>query len=182
MKKILLFILLAIVNGVSCLAQENESDEHFPMVRGAVMMANSHVPQATEGGKKVAVVPTWGIDLDYFFNSRWSVDVQSDIKLQSFEVEDNNAILQRTNPFSISTVVHYHFPKHWSFFAGPGYEFEKTKNLFIVKAGTEYSFEVSDTFEIGLNLIYENKQEVYDNYTFGITFNKKLWEKEGKDR
>ena len=32
------------------------------------MMANSHVPNATEGGKKIAIIPTWGFDLDYFFH------------------------------------------------------------------------------------------------------------------
>ena len=32
------------------------------------MIANSHVPQATEGGKEVAIIPTWGFDLDYFFH------------------------------------------------------------------------------------------------------------------
>jgi len=73
--------------------------------------------------------------------------------------------------------MHYHALRHWSFYLGPGYEFESHENLFLVKAGTEYSFEITEDFEIALNLIYENKEEVYDAWTFGIAFNKKLWEK-----
>jgi len=40
------------------------------------------------------------------------------------------------------------------------------------------SGKITDNFEIGLNLIYESKEEVYDALTFGIAFNKTLWEKD----
>lgn len=151
--------------------------EHKPKIRGAVMMANTHVPHATAGGKKVSVIPVWGFDVDYYFRPRWSVAIQGDIKLQSFEVEDGETLLERSFPFALTGVLHYHALRHWSFYAGPGIELESHKNLFLIKAGTEYSFEITEEFEIALNLIYENKQDVYDAWTFGIAFNKKLWEK-----
>lgn len=141
------------------------------------MMANSHVPEATEGGKKVYIMPTWGFDVDYYFHPRWSVAVQGDIKLQSFDVEEGSQVLERNHPVAFAGVLHYHALRHWSFFLGPGYELEEHENLFLVKVGTEYSFEISENFEIALNLIYENKRDVYDALTFGVAFNKKLWEK-----
>jgi len=160
------------------LAQEKEDSEHKPKIRGAIMMANSHSPKAFEGETKVTVIPTWGFDVDYFFHPRWSVALQGDIKLQSFEVEEeNNVALERNFPVALATVIHYHALRHWSFYLGPGYELESHENLFLVRAGTEYSFEITENFEIALNLIYENKDEVYDTWTFGIAFNKKLWEK-----
>ena len=172
-----LFCLLLLLYASATFAQGKEDAEHKPKIRGAIMIANSHVPNATEGGKKVAVIPTWGFDVDYFFHPRWSVALQGDIKLQSFEVEDGEAFLQRSNPIALASVLHYHALRHWSFYLGPGYELEKNKNLFLVRAGTEYSFEITEDFEIAINFIYENKQEVYDAWTFGIAFNKKLWEK-----
>lgn len=175
MKKLTIILLVLVSSAVA--AQEKESEPFQPKIRGAIIMANSHVPKATEGGKKVAIIPTWGSDIDYFFHPRWSVAFQGDIKLQSFEVEDGDTMLKRTNPVSLTTVLHYHALRHWSFYTGPGYEFERHENLFLIKAGTEYSFEITENFEIALNLIYENKQEVYDAWTFGIAFNKKLWEK-----
>jgi len=175
MKK--LSIILMVLASYTVVAQTTESESFTPKIRGAIMMANSHVPKATEGGKSIHVIPTWGFDVDYFFHPRWSIALQSDIKIQSFEVEDNNAELERTNPITLTGVIHYHALRHWSFFVGPGYEFERHENLFLVKAGTEYSFEITENFEIALNLNYENKQEVYDSWTFGIAFNKKLWEK-----
>jgi hypothetical protein len=170
-----LFLLLS---ASTTLAQEKEAEEHKPKIRGAIMMANSHIPKAYEGEKKVTIIPTWGADVDYFFHPRWSVALQADIKLQSFEVEEeNNVFLERSYPFAFATVLHYHALRHWSFYMGPGYELESHENLFLVRAGTEYSFEITEDFEIALNLIYENKEEVYDAFTFGIAFNKKLWQK-----
>lgn len=156
---------------------EGHSTKHKPQLRGAIMMANSHIPAAKEGGKSILIVPTWGVDVDYFFHKRWSVAVQSDIKLQSFEIEDNNVMLKRSFPVAVAGVIHFHTKRHWSFFAGPGYEFENDKNLFLVKTGTEYSFEINENVEIALNFMYENKVDFYDTWTFGIAFNKCLWRK-----
>lgn len=178
---LLTFILtstLLLTGVVMAIAQDNKAEEHKPKIRGAIMMANSHVPKALEDGKQVTIIPTWGFDVDYFFHSRWSVALQGDIKLQSFEIEEkNNVSLERNFPIALATVIHYHALRHWSFYTGPGVELEKNENLFLVRLGTEYSFEISENFEIALNLIYENKNEVYDTLTFGVAFNKKLWQK-----
>jgi hypothetical protein len=173
---LLLSMLLLLCAGVA-LAQEKEEEEFKPKIRGAIMMANSHVPKSFEGDKKIAIIPTWGVDVDYFFHPRWSVAIQSDIKLQDFEVKVEDKELERIMPVALVGVLHYHALRHWSFYLGPGVELEKSENLFLVRAGTEYSFEITEDFEIALNLIYENKEEVYDTWTFGIAFNKKLWEK-----
>ena len=85
--------------------------------------------------------------------------------------------MKRSNPFAVALVLHYHALRHWSFYAGPGYEIEGHKNFYLLKVGSEYGFEITEDFEIALNLMYENKEGVYDGWTFGIAFNKKLWEK-----
>ncbi|TDK45423.1 hypothetical protein [Algoriphagus formosus] len=166
--------------GLVGFAQENESEEegsHVPKIRAVIMMANSHVPNAFEGEKRVAIIPAWGLDVDYYFHSKWSVAFQADMKVQSFEVEKEGVFLERSYPFSGAFVLHYHTKKHWSFYAGPGYEFEKSENLGFFRIGTEYSFEITEQFEIALNLAYENKQDIYNAWTFGIAFNKLLWER-----
>jgi hypothetical protein len=173
----LMLSMLLLLSAGAALAQEKEEEEFKPKIRGAIMMANSHIPKAFEGEKKVTVIPTWGFDVDYFFHPRWSVALQGDIKLQSFEIEEKNGSLERSFPVALATVLHYHALRHWSFYIGPGYELESHENFFLVRAGTEYSFEITEDFEIALNLLYENKDEVYDTWTFGIAFNKKLWGK-----
>lgn len=176
--KISLLLLSIFFTGYLQVLSRNPTNSDFqPKIRGAIMMANSHAPHAIEGGTNVYVIPTWGFDLDYFFHPRWSVALQGDLLLQSFEVDENNAKIERSYPFSLSPVIHFHARRHWSFYGGPGYEFERHESLFLIKLGTEYSFEITESFEIALNIFYENKQEIYDSWTFGIAFNKKLWEK-----
>lgn len=174
--KNILLVALCLISGIS-IAQESEEEEHIPKIRAAIMMANSHVPHAVEGDKSVAIIPTWGMDIDYYFHPRWSVAFQTDIKLQTFQVEDGETLLERSFPFSTALVMHYHALRHWSFYLGPGYEFEKNENLTFFRLGSEYSFEITESFEIALNLVYENKKEIYNSWTFGIAFNKRLWEK-----
>ncbi|WP_187175290.1 hypothetical protein [Algoriphagus sp. AK58] len=177
MKKTLLILLVLLAFANLGIAQESASEGHRPKIRAAILMANSRVPHSYEGEKKLLILPTWGMDVDYFFHPRWSVAFQADIKVQSFEVEKNEASLERSYPVALAGVIHFHALRHWSFYAGPGYELEKSENLFLVKLGTEYSFEITEDFEIALNLAYENKNEVYDSWTFGVAFNKKIWEK-----
>jgi hypothetical protein len=174
--KVIKLIAASVLIAFTAYCQEN-TKAHKPMIRGAIMMANSHVPQAIEGNFKGVIIPTWGLDVDYFFHKHWSAALQGDIKLQSFEIEEEHAFLERTNPIALVGVLHYHFVKHWSIYAGPGIELDKTKNLLMMRFGSEYSFEINENFEIALNLNYENKLEVYDALTFGIAFNKKLWSK-----
>lgn len=178
MKKVYLLFVIALLIASHALAQERGEPDFNPRIRGAIMMANSHVPKATKGGKSVHIIPTWGFDVDYFFHQRWSVALQGDILLQSFEVEDGQTELERSYPVMLAVVGHYHALRHWSFYLGPGYEIESHENLWLLRIGTEYSFEISEEFEIALNLIFENKQEVYDSWTFGVAFNKLLWKKQ----
>lgn len=177
MKKTLLLLSILLIIGSTVFAQEEEFEPHKPKIRAAILMANSHVATSVNGERKSILIPTWGFDVDYFFHPRWSVALQGDVKVQSFEVEDEGVLLERSFPATIAGVLHFHALRHWSFFAGPGYELEKNENLFLIKLGTEYSFEITEDFEIALNLAFENKEEVYDSWTFGVAFNKKIWEK-----
>jgi len=172
-----LTLIISGLFGTQAIAREPETAEFKPQLRFAVMMANSHALNATKDGKRVIIIPGWGFDLDYRFHKRWSVAFQTDVKLQSFEVEEENVMVKRTFPVSVAGVIHFYPLKHWSFYTGPGCEIEKSKTVFLVKAGTEYSFEITDRFEIGLNFIYEGKIKLYDSFTFGIALNSRVWEK-----
>lgn len=177
MNRLLLTLTILLAFATHTFAQEEKRESHRQKIRAAILMANSHVPQSVKGERKSIILPTWGFDVDYFFHKNWSVALQGDVKVQSFEVEDEGVLLERSYPISFAGVIHFHAIRHWSFYAGPGYELEKNRNLFLIRFGTEYSFEITEDFEIALNLAYETKEEVYNTWTFGVAFNKKLWEK-----
>jgi hypothetical protein len=171
-----IFLVPLMILAQAIYAQETPKESSGQQLRGAVMMAYSHIPQAFEGEKTVAIIPAWGLDLGYHFSQKWAIYTQTDIKLQSFEVEDKDeVVLTRNFPVSVALLGQFHLVKHWAIFVGPGIEFERSKNLWIFKLGTEYNFEMSEILEIGVGLIYENREELYDGWTFGVTFNYRLW-------
>ena len=53
--------------------QDETKPAHQPKIRGAIMMANSHVPKAIEGSINGVIIPTWGFDIDYFFTIKNSL-------------------------------------------------------------------------------------------------------------
>jgi hypothetical protein len=126
-RRVALTGVVILMNTLKIYAQEIQDEAHKPKIRGAIMMANSHVPKSFEGDKKIAVIPTWGVDVDYFFHPRWSVAMQADIKIQDFDVEVEEQDLERIMPVALAGVLHYHALRHWSFYTGPGVELEKTK-------------------------------------------------------
>ena len=175
MKLLLTTVLIVICYGVSF--SQEETVQHVKKIRGAIMMAQSYIPTAKGGGENVYVIPTWAADLDYFWHKRWSVAIQADIKILDFEVEHDKIILERNFPITVAGVLHYHLQHHWSFFTGPGAELEQSGNIFLFKAGTEYSFEVSETFEVAIVLAYENRNAIYDGISLGVALNLQLWNK-----
>jgi hypothetical protein len=58
--------------------------------------------------------------------------------------------------------------------AGPGYEFERNESFFILKMGAEYIIPLPKDFDIGFGLSYDNKNKLYDSWTFGLTLGKRL--------
>jgi hypothetical protein len=153
---------------------QKEEVVHYDKIRGGIMMANSHIPQVTEEQKSIAIIPTWGIEIDYRFHKRWCVGFETDIKLQSYDINDNGVELLRKYPISTALVLHYFPISKFSFYTGFGQEYASQESLLLLKFGAEYNFEISERFEIGLNLVYEDRFEVYDGITFGISFNKVL--------
>ena len=166
-------ILFSILVSTICRAQDEETDFHREL-RGSILMTNTHAT-GTVGKDKFIIIPTWGIDLNYLFHPRWSAALQSDIKLQSFEVKEGESVLERSYPLALAIALQYHTAKHLSFYAGPGYEIEEHENLSLIKLGSEYGFEVNKTFEIALSLAFEHKKNVYNSWVFGIAFTKQLW-------
>lgn len=174
---IVLSLVISIILVNSLKSQEEKRETFHPQIHGAIMMANSHVPKAVEGAFIGITVPTWGFDLGYYFHPKWSAVIQADIIIQSFTVEEDNIELRRTNPMALVPVLQFEIFKRCLIYTGLGYELEEHENLALWRVGIEYNFEISKKFEIGLNLRYENKEEVYDTWTFGIAFNKRLWMK-----
>jgi len=86
----------------------------------------------------------------------------------------NDAVLEREYPYITSIVFIYEPFKRLAFHIGPGYEFEKNESFFIVKMGAEYIIPLPKHFDLGFGFSYDNKNKIYDAWTFGLFNGKKL--------
>ena len=68
-------------------------------------------------------------------------------------------------------LVGYEFAERWSFMAGPGVEFEKNKNIGILRTTLEYEFELVESWGIFPSANYDFKQE-YSTWSINVGVSK----------
>jgi hypothetical protein len=136
------FILLSCSWGIAQEHDNSANGEHeFKHHRVAIIIGHGHVfgAEDIENGNTIVTIPTWGIDYQYWINSKFGLGLKSDIEIMDYVVStDHNTELERTSPIIVSTVFLYHPAKGWNFLAGPGIEFEESHNLFVLRAGMAY--------------------------------------------
>ncbi len=177
MKKNIGFLLLLL--SYNLLAQQEQasgevSGFNFKRHRLTVVMANSHVQKVVHEQTSFFIIPTWGLDYDYFFTRRFALGIKHDIKLSDFEIEpESDEIIQRTYPICTSIIASGKVWKELIIFGGPGYEYSlKSRNFFQAVVGMEYGFELKEDLELSINLSYENKQQYYSAWMFGFGMSK----------
>lgn len=151
-----------------------EGGEGIKHQRLTLVMSNAHVPSGldNDGNNKWLVLSSWGLDYDWRFNDRWAISVQSDIVIENFRVmafESNpKEALRRSYPLALALAGMYSATEHLSLIAGAGIDIAKEESIPLWRLGLEYGWEINDTWEISLNLVYDNKIEAYDTWSFGV--------------
>ena len=182
MIRIIAFVIFLIVITPYSLAQQaemshnNQHAEHEgPGHRVTLVMAYSvlknHVDESTNN---ILVVPTFGLNYDFFFHQKWGVGLHSDIVLQQFKVEkhDGHAELIRENPVAVCVVGLFKPLPSLTLIAGYGIELEKHENIQLLRLGVEYGFHLPGNWELGFALEFDKKFDTYNSWVFGAGFSK----------
>jgi hypothetical protein len=174
-QQVIVLYMLFILSYSKLPAQENEEPFRH---RLTVMMANSHIPSAgkVDGQSTVFIVPTWGVNYDYWFTSKWAIGLHNDFILQQYkiEVKQDKETIERTNPVAICAVALFRPSSNLTLLLGAGRELEKHESFSMVTIGSDYGIELPRSWELSFNLIYDNKFNAYDSWMFGIGFSKLL--------
>lgn len=174
---ILLFVLMPFS---SAQHEEREPGDQHAEHEGlthkvTLVMANSFLKnQVDEETDNVLVVPTYGLNYDFLFHSRWGVGFHSDIVLQQYKVEshDNNEVLVRENPVALVAVGLFNPIPALTLIAGYGIELEKHENIQIFRFGVEYGIHLPKNWELGFALEFDRKINTYNSWVFGVGFSK----------
>ncbi len=180
MKKIILSsLLLAFIAFANAQETEHkESEEHKEKRHTvAVLISHTQIAETVEGeGKKSISVPSWGIDYNYEITERWAVGLHNDIIVESFIIENNEgAEVERSSPFATAVVGMFKPIKNFSLVLGAGGEFSKEENLFLIKAGVEYSHLIlHNNWELIASFSNDFKLDAYNSWTLGFGIGRKF--------
>ena len=182
MIRIIAIVIFLIVITQYSLAQQaemshnNQHAEHEgPSHRVTLVMASSFIKSDIDGGNNsILVVPTYGLNYDFFFHQKWGVGLHTDIVLQQFKVEkhDEDEVLIRENPVALCAVGLFKPLPSLTLIAGYGIELEKHENIQLLRLGVEYGFHLPGNWELGFGLELDRKINTYNSWMFGAGFSK----------
>lgn len=164
----LLFLLYIIPIQAQEAGEEGETKHKLVLLFGL-----THIPETIEDGEplKSEELPTIGVDYYYRLNPKWQIGVVVDVELGEYAVDFGGEDIPRENAVVTGVVAGYRLLKGWSVFAGPGVEFERNKNIFIIRATTEYEFELGKNWGLAPAFSYDFKKE-FGTFSLGIGLSK----------
>ena len=184
MNNVLIAITFFLFSYASLFGQEhNEHTEHgseaheFKHHRLALIIGHGHVFGAEEvnSDKKIATMPTWGLDYQYWINRKFGLGLKSDIEIMDYVVTlEDHTETERNNPLIVSTVFLYNPAKGWNLFTGPGIEFEESHNFFVIRAGVGYEFELPGHWDFAPEIVFDLKDGHIGAFTWGIGVGKRF--------
>lgn len=115
-------------------------------------------------------VSSFGVDYFRILDEKWRVGIKLDYELGHYiiPVKDD---LKRENVFLAIPTAAYSIVPGWVVYAGPGIEFEEERNLFVVRVGTDYAFDLGSGWELPVGFFLDCK-EGYDTYAFTVGIGK----------
>ncbi|WP_282072194.1 hypothetical protein [Polaribacter atrinae] len=171
MKKSILIIVFILTSFITT-AQEHENFKHF---RISPVITHTFIPTTTDEGDKTVIVPTFGLDLEYWLNEKWGFGFHNDIELETFITEkEHETFVEKEFPLVLTFDALYKFKEHWVFVLGAGGEFEKNENLFIVRAGIEYEVEFGNHWDVSPTIVYDHRSNNSSTWGIGIGIGKRF--------
>ncbi len=148
-------------------SQEETEFKHF---RVSPVLSHTYIPTATTEGTKTVIVPSIGLDIEYWFNHKYGIGLHNDLELFNYEVEKqgDEFSVEREYPVALTLDFLAKVYNDFVFLAGAGVEFEKNENLFIVRIGIEYEIEISENWDVSPTFFYDYRHEEFGTLTMGI--------------
>ena len=173
--KLVLAATLLMASG-SVHAQEERGSKEHARHEVSLLIAHTTVSQGinVDGERTWLMLPSWGLNYNYWLSQRWAIGLHTDLITETFVVTENHneaegePEVERTRPIAPAIMASYRPHHHWAFTGGAGAEFAKEGDLFLMRAGTEYTIHLGGPWETSGSFAYDFRFDAYDSYTLGI--------------
>ncbi len=168
MKKPIIAVLLFVLGPSFSFGQhkkEIEAKNSIAFVQGITMIPS--IKEEGVEGEAIGFINSYGLNYHRMLNHKWGVSWMNDLEVGEYFVTNKEDILKRENAFVSALTAHYHIAEGLEVFAGPGYEWERHKNLFVFRMGVEYQMLVANEWFLGPELFFDFKEK-YHSWTLGL--------------
>ena len=167
MRFIVAFIFLFLLTSLSFVsAQDHESlelhESSKPHLRLAALLGHAVVPMNEEGSR--TSIPTWGFDLELWFNHKLGIGLHNELEMMTFVIErgENEEDLVREYPKILTIDVLYKPIYNLVLFGGVGEEFEVNEDFFLYRIGVEYEIPISDKWDMCPSFSYDSRKDAFN--------------------
>lgn len=172
MKKVFITILcLANLSFYQVIAQEHH--ESLPNKRLAVFIGHTLIPRVSSQQK--VLIPSYGLDFDYWLNSTIGIGLHGDIEIESFIVKKSGSEeISRLYPLVLSLDALYSPYKGLIIQAGPGVEIDPGKSFTLARVGIEYEIQIGNHWDLAPTFFYDHRFNNFDTWTFALGVGKRF--------
>ena len=174
-----IFLLLMVCQPLFSQSKNEEETHEFKHFRISAAIGHSYIPKAKSESGNFVAIPTFGLDLQYWFSHTWGIALKNDIEIADYLVESNdgnNNEIIREYPVIVALPVLFSPWKDrgFNFIVGPGIEFEEHEDFFVLRVGFGSEFEVGNHWDFAPELIYDLKNGHINSLTLAIGVGKRF--------
>ncbi|MCA6079171.1 hypothetical protein [Fulvivirga sedimenti] len=156
-------------------SQEESGEARRRPLRLTASIGHTYLPKDTRVGKDVAILPSFGLDIEYWFSRRFAVGLHNDLELLHFQVvEQNDIIIERDYPVLVTFDLIFNVYKGLTVYFGPGAELESHENFFVTRIGIEYEVEIGNNWDLHPVFFHDVRRNAYDTFSFGLGVGKRF--------
>lgn len=162
------FLIMNFARGQYESADSLGTNSHRPF-HIAFVISHTYLPESTVNGVETLALPSFGLDIEYWFSDRYGIGLHNDLELLTFEIkEGEDAVITRNYPLLLTIDFLWRPMTHWGVFLGPGAEFETEEDFVVFRIGTEYDLSVSDRISVNPIAFYDFRFGAYNSFSIGI--------------
>lgn len=166
------WLLALLLGALGLQAQEGLSHDPFydhTHFRISAVLGHTFIPTETRTGETFLYIPSWGLDLEFWFNHHWGIGLHNDLEMETFEIiQGSDEFIERQYPLVITLDLLWMPGEHWVFLAGPGVEFETNRNLNVFRLGAEYEYPLHHHWDIAPAIYYDFRVGAFDTWSVGV--------------
>lgn len=120
-------------------------------------------------------VPSWGLDIEYWFSDKWGIGLHNDVEIETFVIKTSqNEEIERVNPLVVTIDALYQFGNGFVITLGPGVELEKEESYYLFRVGIEYEKDINHMIYLLPNFFLDQRFDGYNTWNIGLGIGMRL--------